>query len=605
MRAYHLRSSSRVGATAARGGGGGRTPRARRGHRVRPFFLTPRSRDFPGADGARRRRSLILPLRLESALPPSRDSLGGTCAAGQEFPRAPDPDCVPVRRRRRNRRSQDLRGRPRRRRRPTPQEARRGPGRERHRSPASRPTSSSSRSAGKSEAIMDLKELEGEKVGDRIEAVVDQGRRRTSGSSRKLAVGHRTKAELRAASEAKIPVAGKVIVAQQGRLRRHDRRRARPPRLLPGLADRPRPPRRGRASRSSSARRSTSGSSSTPRTAAASSSRASRSSRKSRTSKAAETREKIVARRRHDGQRPLPHRLRRVRGPRRRGRARPRHGDLAPPRRAPEGRPHGRPGSHRQGHEARGRGQAHLAFDEGARGRSLGRRSPERFAPGASFTGTVARHADFGLFVEVEPGVDGLVHVSALPPGVSLKDPPVAVGQTVQGWVKEVDPKHRRLSLSLREVATSDPWAGIKERHPEGSVVKGEVESVAAFGVFVRLEPGLTGLIPNSETGVPPGTVVKHFRLGPEGRGEGHRPRHRAEAHLALGGRREGRSRPRRAPEATARSPPSARRRRRRPSRSSAPRSSRRSRTRRASRRSRLGSGVLSHRPRVPSTSGG
>jgi small subunit ribosomal protein S1 len=139
---------------------------------------------------------------------------------------------------------------------------------------------------------------------------------------------------------------------------------------------------------------------------------------------------------------------------------------------------------------------------------------PERFAPGASFTGTVARHADFGLFVEVEPGVDGLVHVSALPPGVALKDPSVADGQTVQGWVKEVDPKQRRLSLSLREVATSNPWEGIHERHPEGSVASGEVESVALFGVFVRLEPGLTGLIPNSESGVPPGTVSRHFAPG-------------------------------------------------------------------------------------------
>jgi small subunit ribosomal protein S1 len=135
----------------------------------------------------------------------------------------------------------------------------------------------------------------------------------------------------------------------------------------------------------------------------------------------------------------------------------------------------------------------------------------ERFAPGASFTGTVARHADFGLFVEIEPGVDGLVHVSALPPGVSLKDPQVADGQTVRGWIREVDPTHRRLSLSLREVATNDPWIGIRDRYAEGSVVKGEVESVAPFGVFVHLEPGLTGLIPNGETGVPPGTVAKHF----------------------------------------------------------------------------------------------
>jgi len=77
-----------------------------------------------------------------------------------------------------------------------------------------------------------------------------------------------------------------------------------------------------------------------------------------------------------------------------------------------------------------------------------------------------------------------------------------------------VDPKQRRLSLSLREISTSNPWDGVAERHPEGSVATGEVESVAQFGVFVRLEPGLTGLIPNSETGVPPGTVVRHFSPG-------------------------------------------------------------------------------------------
>ena len=138
-----------------------------------------------------------------------------------------------------------------------------------------------------------------------------------------------------------------------------------------------------------------------------------------------------------------------------------------------------------------------------------------RLAAGTTFTGTVARQADFGLFVEVEPGVDGLVHVSQLPPGVTLKDEAVAVGQTVTGWIREVDAASRRLSLTLREVSTSNPWDGIKARIPEGSVVQGEVENVAAFGVFVRLEAGLTGLIPNSETGLPRDTPAsKTFSPG-------------------------------------------------------------------------------------------
>jgi small subunit ribosomal protein S1 len=130
----------------------------------------------------------------------------------------------------------------------------------------------------------------------------------------------------------------------------------------------------------------------------------------------------------------------------------------------------------------------------------------ERLAPGGSFTGTVARHAEFGLFVEVEPGVDGLVHVSQLPPGVTLKDEPVAVGQSVQGWIREVDIQNRRLSLTLRELGSKNPWEGVETRLAEGTMTSGEVENVAAFGVFVRLEPGLTGLIPNSETGLPHGS---------------------------------------------------------------------------------------------------
>jgi small subunit ribosomal protein S1 len=132
----------------------------------------------------------------------------------------------------------------------------------------------------------------------------------------------------------------------------------------------------------------------------------------------------------------------------------------------------------------------------------------ERLVPGTSFSGTVVRHADFGLFVEVEPGVDGLVHVSQLLPGVGPKDPSVAVGQIVRGWVREVDTAARRLSLSLREVCTTDPWDGIASRFAEGTVVTGEVENVAPFGVFVNLAPGLTGLIPNSETGLAHGAPV-------------------------------------------------------------------------------------------------
>lgn len=127
------------------------------------------------------------------------------------------------------------------------------------------------------------------------------------------------------------------------------------------------------------------------------------------------------------------------------------------------------------------------------------------YLPGSSFSGTVARKTEFGLFVELQPGVDGLIHVSQLPPGQSLDDPAFAPGAPISGWVKEFDEKRRRISLTLRELATSDPWIDAALRYPAGTLVEGVVERTAAFGVFVALEPGLTGLIPASETDVPRG----------------------------------------------------------------------------------------------------
>jgi small subunit ribosomal protein S1 len=123
----------------------------------------------------------------------------------------------------------------------------------------------------------------------------------------------------------------------------------------------------------------------------------------------------------------------------------------------------------------------------------------ERYAPGTPFNGRIVRSTDFGFFVEVEPGLDGLVHVSQLPIGVKASDPTVAIGQSVAGWVREVDASKKRLSLSLREVAVSDPWEGAAQKYPIGRVVETTVDHAGAPGLFVQLEPGLVGLVPNSE----------------------------------------------------------------------------------------------------------
>jgi len=129
----------------------------------------------------------------------------------------------------------------------------------------------------------------------------------------------------------------------------------------------------------------------------------------------------------------------------------------------------------------------------------------DRYPAGTQFSGRIVRTTDFGLFVEVEPGIDGLVHYSQLPFGVKQGDADIAIGTPVTGWIREVDASKKRLSLSLREVATRDPWDGAAQRYPAGKVVEGTVDHGGAPGIFVQLEPGLTGLIPNSEISVAPG----------------------------------------------------------------------------------------------------
>jgi len=142
-----------------------------------------------------------------------------------------------------------------------------------------------------------------------------------------------------------------------------------------------------------------------------------------------------------------------------------------------------------------------------------------RFPARGAFSGTVVRSTEFGVFIELEPGLDGLIHVSQLQPGVELSSPEMAVGSTVQGWIRDVDIDNHRIGLTMRRLPDRNPWERIEMRYQEGQTVEGTVENGADFGVFVELEPGLSGLIPISELGVerdtdprtvfPPGEKIK------------------------------------------------------------------------------------------------
>jgi len=131
-----------------------------------------------------------------------------------------------------------------------------------------------------------------------------------------------------------------------------------------------------------------------------------------------------------------------------------------------------------------------------------------QLANGGKFTGKVMRKSEFGWFVELAPGVEGLLHVSQLAPGMKAEDPKLAPGEMLEGWVRELDLPRRRISLALRETPQGNPWDGVETRYPEGAKVTGTVDKVEKFGAFILLEPGLTGLLPASEMGLPKGANV-------------------------------------------------------------------------------------------------
>jgi small subunit ribosomal protein S1 len=121
-------------------------------------------------------------------------------------------------------------------------------------------------------------------------------------------------------------------------------------------------------------------------------------------------------------------------------------------------------------------------------------------AAGSKIEGTVTRTAPFGAFVEIAPGIEGLVHLSEMSylKRVNKAEDVVSAGDKVAVMVKEVDPKARRISLSMRD-AEGDPWVGVEQRYKPGTTVQGTVEKRESFGLFIRLEPGVVGLLPSSK----------------------------------------------------------------------------------------------------------
>jgi small subunit ribosomal protein S1 len=125
----------------------------------------------------------------------------------------------------------------------------------------------------------------------------------------------------------------------------------------------------------------------------------------------------------------------------------------------------------------------------------------ERYPPGTVVTGVVRNLTNYGAFIEIEEGIDGLLHVSDMSWVRKVAHPSevVSKGDRVTCAVLNVDQERKRIALGLKQM-TSDPWEGdIPGRYRPGEVKRGKVTKLTNFGVFVELEPGLEGLLHISE----------------------------------------------------------------------------------------------------------
>ncbi len=124
----------------------------------------------------------------------------------------------------------------------------------------------------------------------------------------------------------------------------------------------------------------------------------------------------------------------------------------------------------------------------------------ESYPIGSIIEGKIKNITDFGIFIGIEEGIDGLIHVSDLSWTERIKHPSekFSKGETIQAVVLKIDKEHERFSLGVKQLEP-DPWQAAKNNYPTGSLIEGAITNVTDFGVFVQLEEGIEGLVHVSE----------------------------------------------------------------------------------------------------------
>ena len=120
----------------------------------------------------------------------------------------------------------------------------------------------------------------------------------------------------------------------------------------------------------------------------------------------------------------------------------------------------------------------------------------EKYAVGSKVTGVVVSLTDYGAFVELEEGVEGLIHVSEMSWTRKVRHPSkvVSVGEAVEAVVLDIKPESRRISLGMKQVVPN-PWDVIAEKYPVGTTIEGKIKNITDFGLFVGIDEGIDGLV--------------------------------------------------------------------------------------------------------------
>src|SRR3712207_8018141 len=115
---------------------------------------------------------------------------------------------------------------------------------------------------------------------------------------------------------------------------------------------------------------------------------------------------------------------------------------------------------------------------------------------GTRVAGKVVSITNYGAFIELEPGIEGLVHISEMSWTRNVRHPSklVSIGETIEAVVLKVDPSEEKISLGMKQTET-DPWTVLPLKYPVGTRISGKVRNLTSFGAFVEIEPGIDGLI--------------------------------------------------------------------------------------------------------------